>query len=631
MGSERPRSRPRAGAPQERRTPARFERVDVLAATGVSTSANPSPPAPAGPPTRGRAVELVAVAVAFFTAACVVTWPTIIDLGGSFPFSVRRFDGYGVVWFGEHAWRVLRGDVTALHAPEVAWPEGLDLRLADSFLFGLLYLPFRAVLAPVAAFNLFTIVALASTALSGWWLARRVLETGPLAAVAAGFVVGFSSLVHSFRLEGEAYLLAGGFLPLFAGYILRVIWYGRLRDGVVTGVLLAALGWSTGYFGVNGVVVAAVLGPVALLTARRTSVSLRAQVLATLLSVATAFVLLVPLVLLLRGGGGADAIASRFPTGESPLRNVAQDSATLSGLLVPFPASAPLRQDRIFYVGLAGLAICAVAFLVRSPRRTAPWAALLVVSIVFSLGPYLRIDDATTSGPRMPYAWVASVAPQILAYRMPARLLSVAAVALAALVALALDGLRREGVGLRWRVPLLITLVIDGLVFTGAAVDPTGAPARVPEGYAALSRGGGAVFDLFGTDRLLLRYSGRAVFYQVFHGRPVFANFTKADGRMPEVGRRIANALVNVDDAEARRLFDALAAVGATDIALHLSSFPDADQVLIQAGLTRLLGAPGEAPTDTSGDPVTIFRLPPPPQTLDRAAALRTLDALEDE
>lgn len=576
----------------------------------------------------GRA-EWLLVCVLYLVASCLVTWPTVKDLGASLPFSVRRFDGYGALWFGEHAWRALHGQVPLLEAPEVAWPEGLDLHLADSFLFGLLYLPFRWAFPPVSAFNAFTLAAMASTALSGWWLARRVLDTGPLAAVGAGFVVGFTALVHSFRLEGEVYLLAGGFLPLFAGFLLRTAWYGRLPDAVACGASLGALGWSTGYFGVNGAVVGFVLGPLALLLGRRDSTrSWPVRLRAATVAVATALVLLVPLVVLLRSGGGAEAIASRFPEGEDPLRNVAQDSVTLSGLLVPFPGSAPLRQDRIFYVGLAGMTLGLAALLLRSPRIVLPWAALLAASLLLALGPVLRVEDAALTGPSMPYAWIASVAPQILAYRMPTRLLSVVAVALAALCALALEGLRRDGLGKGWRVTLVALLAIDGLWFTGAMTDPVGAPARVPEGYQAASRPG-PIFDFFGYDRLLLRYSGRSVFYQTSHDRPVFADFTRTEGRMTDVGRRLAGALVNNQTEEARALLEALAGVGATYVALHVESFPSSDQAAIRDGLINLLGPAEAAPPDTSGDPVELYALPAAAPGADLAAALRVLDEVE--
>jgi len=565
----------------------------------------------------------------FLAAACLVTWPLVTELNTSFPFSVRRFDGYGVVWFGEHAWRAFQGRVPPLTAPEVNWPVGLDLRLADSFLFGVLYLPFRLLFSPVAAFNAFTLAGLASTALAGWWFARRDLGVGPLAGFAAGWIVGFSSLVHSFRLEGEAYLLAGGLLPLFAGAVLRVARDGRVRDGVVGGGLLAALAWSTGYFGVNGAVVAAVVGPVAW------AVSIRAEkegdpgtarrLRAVFAAAVTGLMFVVPLLLLLKAGGGADAIASRFPDGEDPLRNVAQDSTTLSGLLVPFPASAPLRQDRIFYVGLAGLMLAMLALVTRGPRRTLPWAALLAVSLTFALGPMLRLDDAALPGARLPYAWLADVAPQILAYRMPSRLLSVAAVAIAALAALMLDGLRRDGVSVLWRGALVACLAVDGLYFTGAALDPAGAPARIPEGYSALT-GRGAVFDLFGADRLLLRYSGRAVFYQVAHGQPVFADFTRGEDRMTTVSRRIAGAIIHGDDEEARKVFAALAAVGTTDLAFHSESFPSADVQTVRDGLVRILGPARPAAEDTSGDPVEIYLLPAPGSDLDAETALLQLD-----
>jgi len=104
----------------------------------------------------------------FFVVTVVTTWPVLIEANQWLLFSERRFDGYGTAWFADHVWKFVTGERAFFFSPDVNHPTGLDLRLADSFLFGFLALPFSAFTSPVATFNLFSIFAITATAYAGF-------------------------------------------------------------------------------------------------------------------------------------------------------------------------------------------------------------------------------------------------------------------------------------------------------------------------------------------------------------------------------------------------------------------------------------------------------------------------------
>jgi hypothetical protein len=435
--------------------------------------------------------------------------------------------------------------------------------------------------------------------------------------------------MHSYRLEGEAYLLAGLFLPLLAGEIVLLFRTGLVRHGAVAGLYLSALAWSSGYYGVDGGILGLVLVPVLAWTSgkRWSQLGELWKAGAALVGVALPFLILLGWVL--TSGELDTALSDRFPQGEDPLSNVAQDSVSLSGLLVPFPAVAHLRQFRIFYLGLAPLILGLAALSASSWRDTLPWSSLAMVGLLLALGPTLRLTDADPGQLSMPYAWIHQWIPGILAYRMPARFLALVFLGLGGLVALLLSQLRRDGLTLGFRGLLVSLVVVDGLVFTGAALDETLTPAEVPRGYEALS-GEGAVLDFHGFDRDLLRYSGRSAYYQVFHGMPVLCDFTQTGDAQAVISRILGIALVEGRDEESREVFSVLWALGVRDLAFHSRTFRDGDGEVIRKRLMRLARSERAIP-DTGSDPVEIFHIPTDKEGLSLTEARRRLQAWKEE
>jgi len=552
---------------------------------------------------RAGALNLATSFAVFVALAVVATWPMVLDLDGQLLFHQRRFDGYGTVWFGEHTWRAITGGGPWLSTTDVAWPAGLDLRQADSFLYGLLYVPLRIFCTPVEAFNLFSLLAIALTGTAGFWMARGPLGTGNLPALGAGVVLAFNSLMHTYRIEGEAYLLGAFLLPVLAGHLVVAARGGSPRAGVYAALALTGLAWSSGYYAIDGALIAASLGVCLLLCTPARGPRWPGVVAFSGVSL----VLILPLAWLVLGA--LDAAVGARVGAEDPLSVVALDSVSLSGILVPYPETAHLRQGRIHYIGAVALVLGLGALTARKPRETLPWLSVFALGGVLALGPTLRLDDAHAGTGSLLYAWLYELSPAILAYRMPARFMALAFLGLAALSALFLDQLAREGLSRRWRLGFLGLLLIDGLVLTGTLGDETSAPAEVPSGYAGLS-GEGAVLDLWGRDRDMLKYAGLSAFYQAHHGQPAMTDFTRTGSAQDVLSHRLSLALVEMRSAEVGDVLSVLDALGVSDIALHSASFHEADAARIRDGLeARCEAITGDTDVDDT-DPVEIFRVP---------------------
>lgn len=558
---------------------------------------------------RSESSGLLWAFVVYLVLAVISTWPLATDLDGWLLFHDEKFDGLGALWFGEHVTRAALGQVPLFWGVEVNHPEGLDLRLADSFLFGLLYLPFRWFLTPVVAFNVFALVAIATTGTAGFWMARRAVGASSAGAFAAGLVLAFNSVMHSFRIEGEIYLMVGLFLPLFAGAVVMLYRQPSPLAGLRAGALLGALAWSSGYFAVNGLATLGVLGALLLACDPARRDSLRRAAPALLAFALTSGGLLFALSRLVVSGDLDGALTARFPQGQDPLENIALDSVSLTSLLVPLDSVAHLRGTRIYYVGMAALAFGAGA-LARGPRREAlPWAGLAVVGMVLSLGPVLKIDDADMRGLMMPYAWLVELTPRALAYRMPYRFLALTFVGLAALTAMLITRTREDRLGPLWPAAMVAAIAVDGLLFTGFAVDRTLTTATVPAGYRAIT-GEGAVLDMWAYDRRLLNFSGRSAYYQVFHGQPVLANFTRGGDRQTVLSARLALAIISEDRPMAEDVLAVLRGLGVTDIVVHTTTFTmmEADQV--RQGLARITRQANRIADPGGGHMVEVFNVP---------------------
>ena len=225
--------------------------------------------------------------------------------------------------------------------------------------------------------------------------------------------------------------------------------------------------------------------------------------------------------------------------------------------------------------------------------------------------------------------WMVSLFEDGLAYRMPLRFLSVAFVGLGVAVALLLEGLRSEGLGVKWRALLVGGVLVDTLLFTGALTDPALTRVQVPVGYSQLGESG-AVLDLRAHDRYVLRQASLSTFYQMFHEKPILANHTQAIDRQDVVNRELGLALVSRDTTRIQHVLGLLFSLGVHDIAFHPNAFHASDALQIRTSLSTHCAAVHPLP-ESGPDPVEVFRIPATHRDLPTDAALAIVDGwIED-
>lgn len=136
--------------------------------------------------------------------------------------------------------------------------------------------------------------------------------------------------------------------------------------------------------------------------------------------------------------------------------------------LLPGYAGRPF-SEYLGYIGVIGLALLSLGLLRPDPRRW-PWAALVVVGLVFALGRYT------------PIYWALAELPGFNLFRVPARWLVLAGLGAALLAANGIDALIAGASGRHLRraaaLTLMLTLVLGGMAFLAdRAEQPVVSPA----------------------------------------------------------------------------------------------------------------------------------------------------------
>ncbi|MCK6525614.1 hypothetical protein L6R49_29780, partial [Myxococcota bacterium] len=170
------------------------------------------------------------------------------------------------------------------------------------------------------------------------------------------------------------------------------------------------------------------------------------------------------------------------------------------------------------YLGLVALGLGVVGIW-SAPRRGPPlaWALAGIACATLALGPYLYWDGAFVElGGRklmLPWAFVQSAIPG-LAITHPLRLAAPTLVVCAGLAAL---GAARLGAWAGW---LVVPVLLDGLLLSGAPWPVTVSPAKIPAVYAQIPSDDGIVLDL-PTDAGTTMSTSRYLYYQTAHGHPI--------------------------------------------------------------------------------------------------------------
>jgi hypothetical protein len=330
-------------------------------------------------------------------------------------------------------------------------PTGVNLESVTSVPgLALAFSPITLLFGPSVAYNLAAVLLPALSAWTAFLLCRAVTRSVP-AALAGGYLYGFSSYELAHQYAGHLNLTAVFLVPLLALAVLRYV-RGELdgRGLAWRAALIVAFQFSISTEVSLTLALALLLGLVlglALLPASRARI--RAAVLPLAAAYALAAVLAAPLVYYAVTGivPGANAFAGTF--GADLLNLVVPTRATgIAGSWLD-PFSSRFRGDtaeRDSYLGLPTLAIVALLLLRRPlPRSTLLLAAGLALATLLSFGTALEVAGRRV----VPLPWSALAGWTGVEQVIPSRLALYGTLAAAVLVALWLAAARgRRGAAL---------------------------------------------------------------------------------------------------------------------------------------------------------------------------------------
>ena len=199
----------------------------------------------------------VAIALFFLAFTALVTYPQVRGLGTSVPY---HSDPYFSMWRLAWVAHALQTDPRALFEANIFYPAHDTLGYSDAMLLpGAALAPlFWAGGNPVLIYNL---ALFAAFALSGYaaFLLARMLTGSVTGSIVAGVIYGFAPyrFCHYMHLELQIVF----WIPVALLLIHRILANGRMRDGVMLGLTVAAQVLSSVYAGIFSITYFAVLTP----------------------------------------------------------------------------------------------------------------------------------------------------------------------------------------------------------------------------------------------------------------------------------------------------------------------------------------------------------------------------------
>jgi hypothetical protein len=204
-----------------------------------------------------------AIALTFLALTALITYPQVRGLGTSVPY---HSDPYFSMWRLAWVAHALRTDPRALFEANIFYPAHDTLGYSDAMLLpGTALAPlFWTGINPVLIYNL---ALLGAFALSGYaaFLLARVLTGSVTGSIVAGVIYAFAPyrFCHYMHLELQMVF----WIPIALLLAHRIVANGRVRDGALLGLTVAAQLLSSVYLGVYSLVYLAVLLPALLVLA----------------------------------------------------------------------------------------------------------------------------------------------------------------------------------------------------------------------------------------------------------------------------------------------------------------------------------------------------------------------------
>jgi hypothetical protein len=198
-----------------------------------------------------------AAALTFIVLTAIVTYPQVLSLGTSVPF---HSDPYFSMWrLGWVAHAIVHSPQAPFDA-NIFYPERHTLAYSDAMLLpGIVLAPlFWAGMNPVAIYNLTLFAAFALSGLATFVLARH-LTGNTVAALVAGVIYAFSPYRFGHYMHLELQMVF--WIPLGLLLVHKILSSGRVRDGLLLGIVIGCQFLSSIYSGIFLVTYCAVFVP----------------------------------------------------------------------------------------------------------------------------------------------------------------------------------------------------------------------------------------------------------------------------------------------------------------------------------------------------------------------------------
>ncbi len=476
-----------------------------------------------------RHAAAVAILVALATAACVAVLPNPSRLALGHPANDVWNHVWGYWWVAHE----LGQGRLPVHTELLNWPRGGSLWFIDA-LGAVVTLPVQVLYGPVAAYNAASWGQLVMCGVGAYVLGWRVTRYWP-GALAAGVAYLSSPHLLAQAYNGISETLAAGWLPLCVAAMLYAAESPTPRRGALAGAAWAVTVLANWYYGLfAGMVLGAlVVGGAWRAWPRLRFPETRASVRAAAVTLGIgglvgASLAAGPFSLFVASMGAADAVVTRNPgfVWTTLLFHNMTDAVTLvhPGQYHSPDLKAIFDEDLIVvvYIGHA-LLWPALAVLWSRQRRAAwPWALMVAVFLLFTLGPFLYVggDYVQVLGGwiPLPFLGMFHAFPMFDRIAHAYRFILGVYLGLSVMLALSARAARQHGLPAAPLVAcFLVARVVETAFFSPAVLPIPASPVSINAAYAALD--GGAVLDLPVGVPVLAR--SHYVVAQMVHQQPI--------------------------------------------------------------------------------------------------------------
>ncbi len=391
-----------------------------------------------------------------------MTWPLITTLGQRIPAGVG-----GDVWAHQWAhWWVkyaLTNGLSPFFSNLIYFPSGVSLATYNIPWVNIaLWLPLQAIIGNYAAYSLIFIAVYAFNCFVMFFLVMDWYDSLP-AAFIAGLIFGFFPYVLS--RSGQSNWIFISWLPLALLFLNRTVQNGRIRDAVISGVLIALIGISRWHLLIlSSIVITIFLIYLYIQTDRFTRHTFLILGLCVLIATILMFPFAWPVISELIF---AENSQDFFKSGEGVASTnllayfVPNTNLTVGGKIVShLPGQLQFTGDRIEFIGLTVLMLAVIGSIAYL-RKAWPWILILAILMLLALGPVLQIGSTQLEQIPTLYNFLEDFFfVRILRYATRFNiLLGLPLALLAALGVLTLQ--RNQFIGKR---PLLLTMVLGMLI-----------------------------------------------------------------------------------------------------------------------------------------------------------------------